>query len=268
MATNKPSAAAIRSLDLREINNALNGIRQQLFTLGSYIDQVNLKAGQNALNSGGSTDAVGQIQQQLTALQNNLNALIATGVGPTAAYRADVAVAPGDPVYPTSDGGVSPVDTQDPTAIFAVIGIAAADAAVGGNVMVVRSGPMTIPGSSFETGRAVYAQIGSGLTQWPNYAEVAIPVGVAVSESVLDVRAAWPTLRAAPTYDDGYEDFLPVAYGLVRSVLEMVESIYNEPDGIVVKIGHQFVTREIVTPSGSGLDVQDGDGVFGNPSIS
>ncbi|MEY4429533.1 MAG: hypothetical protein RLZZ182_2222 [Pseudomonadota bacterium] len=268
MATNKPSAAAIRSLDLREINNALNGIRQQLFTLGNYIDQVNLKAGQNALNSGGSSSTLLQLQQQVAVLQQTVSTLVAGGSGPTGTYRADAAVSTNDPVFVTSDGGVSPVDTQDPAAIFAAIGVATADASAGGQVVVRRSGVQTVGGASFETGRAVYAQVGSGLTQWPNYADVAIPVGVAVSEAAFEVRTAWPAQQTAPIYAGGYEDFLPVTYGLVRSVLEMVESIYNEPDGIVVKIGHQFVTREIVTPSGSGLDVQDGDGVFGNPSIS
>lgn len=267
MATERPSISPVKELDLRSINNALNEVRQQFIVLNQQLQLVNLKAGQNALNASQGSGNVVALQQQVAALTALVGTLAAGSLAPTATYRSDRAVQTNDPVYATSDGGVSPVDTQDPTAIFAVLGLATSNAAIGANVVVRRSGPMAVTGASFEVGRAVYAQAGSGLTQYPNYAAVAIPVGVATATNAMDVRCAWPALLETPLYSGGYEQFMPVALALVENVLSFVTSVFGQPDGILVKVGGQLVTREIVTPSGSGLNVLDGDGVFGNPSI-
>jgi hypothetical protein len=268
MATGQPSVPNIRSADVREINNALNAIRQQLITLNGAVNQIGLKAGQNALNANSSGGALALLQQQVAQLTEAVAVLAAGSLAPLATYRADAAISVNDPVFSTSDGGVSPVDTQDPTAIFAVVGIATTNASLNGNITVRRAGQLSVTGAGFEAGRAVYAQSGSGLTQTPNYDTVAIPVGVATASETMDVRGAWPTLLELPMYAGGYEQYMPVALSLVENTLAFVESIFGQPDGIVVKVGDQLITREIVTPSGSGLNVYDGDGVFGNPTIS
>lgn len=266
MSTARSEIATVKALDLRSINNAINAISQQLRVIAAAADAANDKAALNAFTAKQSAGSLIPFQQQLASLQTAVAALTAGSQAPTLSYRADAAVVAFDPVYPTSDGGVSPVDTQDPTAIFAVVGVATSSVSSGGNVTVRRSGAMDITGADFEAGRAVYAEIGSGLTQYPSYAGVAIPIGVALTSTTMDVRPAWPALLAVPPYA-GHEDFMPVALAAVRDVLEFVSTLFGQEDGFVVKVGNQLITRSIITPSGSGLDITDGDGVHGDPSI-
>lgn len=262
----RSAVPVVKALDLRDINNTVAAIDQQLRVLNAQVNEANLKAGQAQLQNSQGVGSLLQIQQQLASLQSALAAV--AGFSAEVTLRADATVALYDAVYPTSNGGVSPVDTQDLTAVFAVTGIATSPASAGGTLTVRRFGPVDVPGSDFEIGRAVYAQVGSGLTQFPNYASVALPVGVAVSSTVLEVRPAYPALNVAAQYSDGYDDFVPVTLMLVRQVLDFVNSIFGQEDGIMVKVGGQIVTREIVSPSGSGTNVTNGDGVFGNPSIT
>lgn len=268
MVTARSEIPVVKGNNARDINGAIDAIRQQLRVIAASADLANLRAGQNALNASNGAGSLATLQQQIASLQQQINALSAGGLTPVGTYRADQIITALDPVYATSDGGVSPVDTEDPTAIFAVIGVATSNAALGSNVTVRRSGGMTVTAAGFETGRAVYAQVGGGLTQIPNYATVTIPIGVATGATSMDVRAAWPALRQTPPYGDGYEQFMPVTLAAVLDVLEIVRTLFGQSDGIVVKVGDQFVTREIVTPSGSSISVIDGDGVFGNPTIS
>lgn len=266
MAGKLSSIPVVKSVDARDINNALNAVRECIRVLAQDVNTASLQAGQNTVNANQGSTSFAVLQGQIALLQSQVNALTAAGVGPTASYRADAAIVKFDVVYPTSSGGVSPVDTQDPSAIFAAAGIATADATIGSLVTVQRSGDISTVGAGFERGRAVYAQSGNGLTQYPNYADVAIPVGVAVASDIVSVRTAWPALQTVPMYA-GYENFMPVTLGLIRRALELVESVFNQPDGLVVKVGDQLYTRAITTSSGSGIDIADGDGVFGDPRI-
>ncbi len=262
----RSAVPVVKAMDLRDINNSFAAVEQQLRTLNTLANEANLKAGQAQVNNSQGGISLLQLQQQLAALQAALAGVVTFSAEVT--LRADVAVSLFDPVYPTSNGGVSPVDTQDLTAIFAVTGVATAASAAGGNVTVRRYGPVTVSGADFELGRAVYAQVGGGLTQAPNYAKSAVPVGVAVGTEIVEVRPGWPALQERGLYPDTFEDTMPVTLGLVNQVLDFVNSIFGQPDGIMVKVGAQIVTREIVSPSGSAVEVYDGDGVMGNPQIS
>lgn len=267
MVTDKLSSIpVVKSVDVRDINNAFNAVRECVRVLSTAISSVGSQANQTTFNATQGNTNIAALQAQLAALQVQVNALAATAGGATATYRADATIVKFDVLYPTSDGGVSPVDTQDPTAIFAAVGIATADASIGSSVVTQQTGTLSVTGAGFDPGRAVYAQSGNGLTQYPNYADVALPVGVAISANAVSVRAAWPALRTLPMYA-GYEDFMPVALGLIRHAFELVESVFSQPDGLVVKVGDQLLTRAITTSSGSGIDIFDGDGIFGDPRI-
>lgn len=267
MAT-KPAGAPVKALDLRSINNALNLIREQLFQIALVAESAQAQAGQNTFTASQGTSGIAQLQQQLGALQTALAVLQAGSLAPTATYIADQAVLSMDPVFSTSDGGISPIDTQDPTQIFACIGIATSNAAQGATVVVRRSGVQVGAGVGFEAGRAVYAQIGGGLTQVPNYAAVAIPIGVAINGTDMDVRPAWPALREKPLYGGGFEDYLPVTFQLVRATLELVDSLVGQPDGFVVLVDGNLVTRALVAGSGSGVTIVNPDGATGDPLFS
>ncbi len=262
----RSAVPTVRDVTIRDINNAIGAVNQQLTLLNDLINQVNLKASTAQQSNAQGSITFSQLQQQLASLQSAVSAISTFSAEIT--VRADSAVTLFDVVYPTSSVGVSPVDTQDPTAIFGITGVATSAASAGGNVTVRRYGPVTVSGASFDIGRAVYAQIGEGLTQVPNYAKVAIPVGVAVAADIVEVRPGWPVLRERGLYPDTYEGLMPVALSLIEDVLDFVNSVFGQPDGIMVKVGAQILTREIVSPSGSGVSVADGDGVFGNPSIT
>lgn len=267
MAT-KPAGAPVKELDLRSINNALNMIREQLFQIALVAEQAQKVAGQTAFSTGQGASGVALLGQQISALQAAIVALQAGSLAPTATYRADAEITSYDTVFPTSDGGVSPVDTQDPTQIFAAFAIATSNATIGQNLVVRRSGVLTEVGIGLEPGRAIYAQVGGGLTQLPNYAAFAIPVGVAINSTDMEVRCAWPALVQIPLYQSSYEDFMPVTMALVRATLELVESIVGQPDGFVVKIGDVLTTRALIAGSGAGITIVNPDGVDGDPLFS
>lgn len=267
MGTARSAIPVVKRVDVRDINNALGAVDSQLRVLNTAIDTVNLKVGQSAISSANAGGTLTLLQQQVNALIATVSALSSTINGPTGTYRADTEITEGDPVFPSSSGGVSAVDTQDPTAIFAVFGVATSNATPGANVVIRTSGVMSITGADFEAGRAVYAQLGSGLTQHPNYADVAIPIGVAITAGTMDVRAAWPAIRETPLYPGGYEDFLPVVYGLVREAIGLEAQIGALATGLLVKTGTStYAVRQLV--AGANITITNPTGVPGNIVIS
>lgn len=265
MATSSgPAIPVVRSNDPRSIEGALNAIRQRFAVLERQIAATAAQAGQSSFVLSQSNASTANLQAQISTLANQVAALEVASGGPVASYRADVAVDTGDAVFMSSDAGVSVVDPHDPTTIFGLVGVATASVAAGAQIMVRRSGVHTMPLASLEPGRAVYAQVGGGLTQWPSYAAVAVPVGVALTPTTMAVAPAWPAQRDLPFYPGGYEDFLPATLGLVRDVVELLQALLDQPDGFVVKVGDQLVTRALVAGSGTGIVIDNGDGVDGD----
>lgn len=264
----RPRVGPVKDLDLRSINNALNLIQDQVAKVADVADYAVKQSGNNSFLATQGSGSLAQVQQQLNALQTSITALTQGSLTPTAAYRADSAIASFDPVFVTSDGGVSAIDTQDPTQIFACIGVATSNASIGDAITIRRSGIQVGAGVGWDAGRAVYAQVGSGqgLTQWPNYAAVALPVGVAINATDLEVRPAWPALHEKPIYGGGYEDFMPVTLQLVRTALELVDSLAGQPEGFVVKANGVLTTRVLV--DGAGITITNTDGVAGDPAFS
>jgi hypothetical protein len=239
------SIPVVKTVDVRDINNALNAVRECIRVLSDALTAVGSQANQTTFNAAQGNANIAALQAQIASLQAQLAALAASAVGPTAVYRADQVISVLDSVYPTSNGGVSPVDTQDPTAVFAAIGVAATSAAIGAPVTVRLSGSLSVIDAGFETGRAVYAQNGGGLTQYPSYADVAVPVGVATGAEQMDVRAAWPTLLVQPLYAAGYEDFLPASWKLMRDAFELAQSFNAQHDGVLSKTGTNTVSTAL-----------------------
>lgn len=266
MALGKPAVPVVRSADPRSIEGALSAVRERLRAIEAQLGTTSLQAGQSTLTLSQSNSSVANLQAQISALRATVDELDSADGGPTATYIASAVVTQYDVVYATSDGRVAPVDTQDLTAVFGVVGIAENSAAVGGDLTVRHSGTLTVTSAAFDAGHAVYAEAGSGLTQYPSYADVALPVGVALSATTMHVTIGGAALQVLPMYA-GYEAFMPVTLSLVRDVLDLVTTIMGQPDGIVVKIGDQFVTRSLIAGSGSGIYIDHANGSTGDPTF-
>lgn len=256
----KPAVIDIRALDLRAVQGAISQIRERLLALDqaatSLITQV---------NSSGSATNIATLQIQLAQLAIRVTALEnQVGSGDDIVNLvATTTIVVGDPVVATVPSGCSPVDVTDPEAIYAVIGIATQSAAPGQNVPVRRWGGMSLTGVSFTIGRAVYADT-VGLTQYPSYSAVAIPLGVATGTTTMWVAPGWPALLALG-FDAGYENFLPASVGLVSDAIAFMTSFNALADGIIVKVGeNQVASRSIEV---EGLLIFNPDGVAGNPLI-
>jgi hypothetical protein len=226
------SIPVVKTVDVRDINNALNAVRECIRVLSDALNAVGSQANQTTFNASQGNANIAALQAQIAALQAQVDALTASINGSTTVYRADAVISVFDTVYPTSDGGVSPVDTEDPTAVFSMLGVAITSAAIGVPVTVRWSGVVTITGSAFDAGRAVYAQVGGGVTQYPSYASVAIPIGVAISATSFWVSPQYPALRT-DVFDPGYQDFIPATLGLVHQLIDQIVTssrlvIYDE----------------------------------------
>lgn len=257
----RPAIATPRVLDLRAVQSAVEAARQRIEAIETAVNTLQSSAGASS-----TATSIATLTAQVAQLTSTVNALSAATNGDQAVYRADAAIEALHAVYATSDGGVSQVDLFDPTAVYAPVGVAVIGASATAQVTVQQTGYLEVPGAVFEPGGPVFAGV-DGLTQRPDYVGLALPLGVAVGTAAMWVAPGGPAVQAPGVYSE-YELFLPATLGLVREVLDLVNGLLMEGDGIVVKIGNNLVTREIVGPSGGGVTVTDGDGVLGNPTIT
>lgn len=219
MALGKPSIPILRgsqdAVTLRQVQILADAVRERLGAIETALGTTTAQAGQTTLQQTQANLAIAQLRQQLNQLQQQIDTL--TGdVFET--FVADAGIAVNAAVFPSSTAGVSQADPNDPQAVFAVLGIATNSASAGGSVRVRKRGPMQIAGAGFSIGRAVYVGPAGTLTQAPSYGSVAIPVGVAIASDYLYVLPDWPALYAED-FDPGFEDFLPVTYGLAQQIV-------------------------------------------------
>lgn len=256
----RPAIPTPRGLDLRAVQDAVSAARQRIEAIEGAVNTL-----QTTTGASGTAASIATLTAQVAQLTRLVNTAVAAA-GTRAVFRADTAVEALHAVYVTSDGGVSQVDLGDPTAVYAPAGVAVIGAAATAQVTVQLAGYLEVPGAVFESGGPVFAGA-DGLTQQPSYTGLVLPLGVAVGTDAMWVAPGWPAVQAPGVYSD-YEPFLPVTLGLVREVLDLVNGLLMQGDGIVVKVGNNLITREIVSPSGAGVTVTDGDGVAGNPTVT
>jgi len=205
----KPAINTPRNAE-RELITAIGNIRERIQKLEVTLNVLIGQAGQSSFLLGKSNATMANLQSQINQINSEINSLILSiGFGATIDFIAGENLAEGNAVFPLTDTTVGIVDPTNPLQIYAAIGIAETGASVGNTVTVRQFGIKEITGAAFTIGRAVYADIGGGLTQAPTYASVTIPIGVAASTTALFVRPNWPALYAT-AFDPVYEDFLPI----------------------------------------------------------
>jgi hypothetical protein len=259
----KPAINPIRELELTGVAAAMSAARQRIELLEKEVSAAVAQLGQSSLSASQSSASIANLQSQISVLRSRVDALGTDDDVQT--FRADGPIDAGTAVYTSSAGGVSQVSPGDPVAIYGVIGVAVASAVEGANVSVRLRGTMQIVGAVFEPGGPVYVGLG-GLTQFPDYINVAIPVGVAVTTDRLDVAPGWPALQHPGVYSE-YEFFLPATWGLVRDAVTLAADLNAASNGIVVRTGvDDIATRSLSAPA-AGLTISNSDGVAGNPTF-
>jgi hypothetical protein len=258
----KPPITTPRQLDLKQLAAVVGNIRQRFEALEAILNATSLQAGQSSVLAGQSNATISNLQRQISALQSTVDDLGAGSDLET--LRADTSIDIFAAVYPSTDGGVSQVSPGDPVAIYAVSGIATAAAVAGSSVTIRKRGVLQVSGAVYEPGGPVYVGL-DGLTQVPDYLNVAIPIGVAVSADEVDINPGWPALQYPGVYS-GYEFFLPATWGLVRDAVNLAADFNAASNGLVVRVGVDDITTRSIA-SGTGITVTNGDGVAGNPTI-
>jgi hypothetical protein len=257
-----PSITTPGRLDLRAIQASVSNARRRVEILEGAVTALQ----NTAVNTTSASATVSALQSEVAGLVIALTSLEATLGQDITTFVADEVIAKYHPVFMSGVGHVRPINPHDPNAIYGTIGIATVAAQINGSVTVQRSGVLQVVGAVFTHGYPVFAGV-DGLTQRPDYTNVSVPIGVAVGTDSVGLAPGWPTLQYPGVYSE-YEGYMPVGFSLVREVLELMNGLLNQPDGIVVKIGANLVTRAIITPSGGGVTVLHGDGVAGDPTIS
>lgn len=222
--TRRPSISDARIGD-RAAQTAISNTRQRIEQIEALVSTLETSLSQTDFSGSRSTLALNAMQAQINVLKAQIAALGTAGDGSVLQFTSDGTIAVGDVVYATSTLGVDVVDPLDPLKISAAIGVAASAATIGGPVTVRRFGHLLLSAFTFDVGRAIYANVGGGLTQAPSYAEVAIPVGVANTVNSIYVMPGWPSLMF-DGFDPFYEDFLPVTQRRLREEIE--QNVGNE----------------------------------------
>lgn len=260
-----PAIPGVRALQLRDVQVAIDRIRERFQTVESQLTSTTAQAGQSTLTLGQSNASISNLQRQLSALVSRVDA-IGAPTDKLETFIAAAAIEQYDPVYVTTAGFVSPVSPTEPDAIYGVIGVATTAAALGASVVVRKSGTMQIVGAVFQAGGPVYAGL-DGLTQFPDYVNVAVPVGVAVGTDQLDVTPGWPALQYPGVYSE-FETFLPATWGLVRDAVQLTDDFNAAASGIVVKTGFDDVSTRTLQQPAAGITIANPAGTAGDPAFA
>lgn len=264
MPLGSPAIPGVRALQLRDVQVAIDRIRERFQAVESQLTTTTAQAGQSTLTLGQSNASISNLQRQLSALVSRVDA-IGAPTDKLETFTAAAAVEQYDPVYVTTAGFVSPARPAEPDTIYGVIGVATTAAASGANVVVRKSGTMQIAGAVFQAGGPVYVGL-DGLTQFPDYVNVAVPVGVAVGTDQLDVTPGWPALQYPGVYSE-FETFLPATWGLVRDAVQLTDDFNAAASGIVVKTGFDDVSTRTLQQPAAGITITNPAGTAGDPTF-
>lgn len=222
MALGKPAVPLVKAPEVRSIEQALAAVRERLRLLDAAV---------NSLSTGSSSslsNTVAALQANIQALNRRVTQLeLQIGVTDVVVLTAAEAISIGDAIVMVGESTCGVVNPADPTRVHACIGLAQGAAASGQSVNVQRRGSFTIPVGTLEPGRAVYAQLGGGLTQVPGYSAYAVPVGIATSATTLWVQPADPALLNPDTYTSEFDLPVPVSYALLLNQLGAIASLVD-----------------------------------------
>lgn len=250
-----PAIGTVRTAEARELNQIIGNARQRIEALERLVTVLtNTSAGPQAAND------IQTLKIQLAQLQTIVNALSSgsTSASLTQTFRASAAVRANYPVYGSGDGTCAEANPNEKSTIYNVLGVARAAAASGANVLVQREGLLSVPGAAFTAFEPVFLGV-EGLTTWPDYTNVAVPIGIALSSTTLYVKPGFPALQYLGVYN-GAEQLMPVTYRLLAQALLPLTTLLQSADGFVYLSEGQLITLASGGGGGGGGGyVNDGD---------
>lgn len=250
-----PAIGVVRTVEARELNQIIGNARQRIEALERLITVLtNTAPGPQAAND------IQTLKIQLAQLQAVVNALSSgsTSASLTQTFRASAAVRANYAVYGSGDGTCAEANPNEKSTIYNVLGVARAAATSGANVLVQREGLMTVTGATFIAFEPVFLGV-EGLTTWPDYTNVAVPIGIALSSTTLYVKPGFPALQYLGAYNDA-EQLMPVTYRLLAQALLPLTTLLQSADGFVYLSEGQLITLSSGGGGGGGGGyVNDGD---------
>jgi len=249
-----PAIGTVRTAEARELNQIIGSARQRIEALERLITVLqSTAAGPQAAND------IQTLKIQLSQLQTIVNALSSgsTSASLTQTFRASAAVRANYPVYGSGDGTCAEANPNEKSTVYNVLGVARAAAASGANVLVQREGVMTVTGAAFTAFEPVFLGV-EGLTTWPDYTNVAVPIGIALSSTTLYVKPGFPALQYLGVYNDA-EQLMPVTYRLLAQALLPLTTLLQSADGFVYLSEGQLITLASGAGGGGSGYVNDGD---------
>lgn len=251
-----PAIGTVRTAEARELNQIIGNARQRIEALERLVTLLqNTAAGPQAAND------IQTLKIQLAQLQAVVNSLSSGGSSAslTETFRASADVRINYPVYGSGDGTCAEANPNEKGTIYNVLGVAKAAASSGANVLVQREGVMTIAGAAFTAFEPVFLGV-EGLTTWPDYTNVALPIGLALSSTTLYVKPGFPALQYLGVYNDA-EQLMPVTYRLLAQALLPLTTLLQSADGFVYLSNGQLITLASGGGGGGGGGgyVNDGD---------
>lgn len=250
-----PAIGTVRTAEARELNQIIGSARQRIEALERLITVLqSTAAGPQAAND------IQTLKIQLSQLQTVVNSLSSgsSSASQTQTFRASAAIRAGYPVYGSGDGTCAEANPNEKGTIYNVLGVAQAAAASGASVLVRREGVLTVVGAAFTPFEPVFVGV-DGLTSWPEYTNVAVPVGIALSSTTLYIKPGLPALQYTGVYSPA-EQFMPVTYRLLAQALLPLTLLLQSADGFVYLSEGQLITLTSGGGGGGGGGyVNDGD---------
>lgn len=255
MALGNPGIGNARTVDPREVNGLVAAIRQRIEALERLVTllQSTAPGPTSAADIQTLKIQVAQLQQVVNSLSSGSSSALLTQT-----LRASAAIRQFYPVYGSGTGTCAEANPNDPTTIYTVLGVALAAAVSGANVLVQREGVCTINGAAFTPFEPVFLGV-DGLTQWPEYTNVSVPIGLALSTTTMYVKVGFPALQYLGVYNDA-EQHMPVTYKLLAQALLPLTQLLTSSDGFVFLSDGQLITLTSGGGGGGGSGyVNDGD---------